>query len=130
MEVWTVEFKITEKEMCFENEQYATRMIINGKGEGSEGGEPKLRCAVKITIRIKGTDNELKLRGNVYWNVIHPKTHVFFSGGSMKDFIKEQGLEYSQFKLEYWSKVERLAANVFTDEEILDYTKMMAQVKA
>lgn len=122
-----MEFKITEKEMNFENEQYASRMIITGKGEGHDGGEPRLRCAVKITIRVKGTDNELKLRGNVYWNVIEPKTHIFYSGGSMKGFIGEQNLDYSQFKSEFWGKVQRLAANVFTDEEINDYTKMMAQ---
>ena len=28
--------------MTFENEQYVTQMLINGKGEGHDGGEPRL----------------------------------------------------------------------------------------
>lgn len=125
-----MEFKITEKEMHFENEQYASRMIITGKGQGHDRGEPRLRCAVTLTIRVKGTDNELRLRGNIYWDAKYPKTHVFFTGGSIKEFIAEQGLDYAPFKSEYWDKVKRLASNVFTDKEILEYTKMMEQVKA
>ncbi|QHJ70145.1 hypothetical protein [Planococcus halotolerans] len=125
-----MEFKITEKEMHFENEQYASRMIIKGKGPGHDGGEARLRCAITLTIRIKGTDNEIKLTGNVYWDAKYPKTHVFFTGGSIRDFIGEQALDYAQFKTEYWDKVKRLAANVFTDKEILEYNKMMEQVKA
>ena len=38
-----MEFKINEKQMTFENEQYVTQMLINGKGEGHDGGEPRLR---------------------------------------------------------------------------------------
>lgn len=124
-----MEFKISDKEMTFENEQYFTRMIINGKGEGHDKGEPRLRCAVSITLHVKETGNELDLRANIYWDTNYPKTHLFFTGGSLVKFIEEQGLEYDAFK-EYWDKVKRLASNVFTDKEILEYRKMMEKIKA
>lgn len=124
-----MEFKISEKEMIFENEQYATIMVINKKGEGHDRGEPRLRCAVSITLQVKETGNELNLRANIYWDTNYPKTHLIFTGGSLVDFIEEQDLKYAKFK-EYWDKVKRLAANVFTDVEILEYRKMMNIVKA
>ena len=40
------------------------------------------------------------------------------------NFIKNQGHSYDEFK-KYWDKVKRLASNVFTDEEILEYQKKM-----
>lgn len=119
-----MEFKFTEKEMIFENEQYVTKMLINGKGEGHDGGEPRLRCAVAITLCVKETQDELNLRANIYWDAKYPKTHPIFTGGSLVNFIKDQGHNYDEFK-EYWDKVKRLASNVFTDEEILEYRKQM-----
>lgn len=114
--------------MIFENEKFVTQMLINGKGEGHDRGEPRLRCAVAITLRVKETQNELNLRANIYWDTKYPKTHPIFTGGSLVNFINEQGHNYNEFK-EYWDKVKRLASNVFTDEEILEYQKKM-QVKA
>lgn len=118
------EFKMFENEMNFENEQYFTRMIVNGKGEGHDKGEPRLRCAVSITLIVKETKKELNLRANIYWDAKYPKTHPIFTGGSLVNFIKEQGHNYDEFK-KYWDKVKRLASNVFTDEEILEYQKKM-----
>ncbi|WP_404460832.1 hypothetical protein [Sutcliffiella horikoshii] len=118
------EFKICENEMNFENEQYSTKMIINGKGEGHDKGEPRLRCAVSITLLVKENQKDLNLRANIYWDAKYPKTHPIFTGGSLVNFIKEQGHNYDDFK-EYWDKVKRLASNVFTDEEILEYQKKM-----
>ncbi|MGD6950108.1 hypothetical protein, partial [Bacillus mobilis] len=83
-----------------------------------------LRCAVDITVRVKENLNELKLRANIYWDAKYPKTHPIFTGGSLVNFIKDQGDNYDEFK-EYWDKVKRLASNVFTDEEILEYQKKM-----
>lgn len=120
---------ISEKEMIFENEQYVTIMVINKKGEGHDRGVPRLRCAVSITLQVKETGNELNLRANIYWDTYYPKTHLIFTGGNLVDFIEEQDFKYDKFK-EYWDKVKRLAANVFTDEEILEYCKMMNIVKA
>ncbi|WP_404469616.1 hypothetical protein [Sutcliffiella horikoshii] len=118
------EFKICENEMNFENEQYFTRMIVNGKGEGHDKGEPRLRCAVSITLIVKETKKELNLRANIYWDAKYPKTHPIFTGGSLVNFVKEQGHNYDEFK-KYWDKVKRLASNVFTDEEILEFQKKM-----
>lgn len=119
-----MEIKISEKEMIFENEQYFTQMLINSKGEGHDRGELRLRCAVAITLRVKETQNELKLRANIYWDAKYPKTHLIFTGGSLVNFMKNQGHNYNEFKI-YWGKVKRLASNVFTDEEILEYQKKM-----
>ncbi|OES45488.1 hypothetical protein [Domibacillus iocasae] len=119
-----MEFKISEKQMTFENEQYVTQMLVNGKGEGHDRGEPRLRCAVAIILRVKETQNELNLRANIYWDTKYPKTHPIFTGGSLVNFINDQGHNYDEFK-EYWDKVKRLASNVFTDEEILEYQKKM-----
>ena len=118
------EFKMSEKAISFENEEYVTRMKINGKGEGRDRGELRLRCAVSITLFVKETENILNLRGNIYWDAAYPKTHIFFTGGSLVDFIEEQGYEYNEFK-EYWSRVKRLATNVFSDDEIKAYQKMI-----
>lgn len=118
------EFKICENEMNFENEQYFTRMIVNGKGEGHDKGEPRLRCAVSITLIVKETKKELNLRANIYWDAKYPKTHPIFTGGSLVNFVKEEGHNYDEFK-KYWDKVKRLASNVFTDEEILEFQKKM-----
>ncbi|TWT27240.1 hypothetical protein [Planomicrobium sp. CPCC 101110] len=123
-------FSIDEKEMIFENEHYITKMLITGKGKGQDRGEPRLRCAVSISLEAKETGNDINLRANIYWDAKYPKTHLFFSGGSLVAFIDQQGLEYGKFKEEYWDKVKRLASNVFTDEEILEYQKMMDAVKA
>ncbi|MCM3670689.1 hypothetical protein M3181_17135 [Mesobacillus maritimus] len=116
--------KMNEKEIEVENEQYVTSIVINRKGEGHDHGEPRLRCAVSINLHVKETGNELNLRANIYWDAKYPKTHFFFTGGSLKNFIYEQGHTYENFKL-YWDKVKRLASNVFSDEEILDYQKKM-----
>ncbi|WP_010677068.1 hypothetical protein [Bacillus timonensis] len=124
-----IEFRMSDNEMSFENEQFFTRMDINGKGEGHDKGEPRLRCAVSITLHVKETKNELSLRANIYWDTHYPKTHPIFTGGSLVTFIEEQGIEYDAFKV-YWDKVKRLASNVFTDKEILEYRKMMEKVKA
>lgn len=123
-------FTFDENEMIFENKDYATKMTITGKGQGHDRGEPRLRCAVSIKVQTKETGNELNLRANIYWDAKYPKTHLFFTGGSLVDFIAQQGLEYSEFKKDYWDKVKRLAANAFTAEEILDYQKMMKPVEA
>lgn len=119
-----LEFKMSEKAISFENEEYVTRMKINGKGEGRDHGELRLRCAVSITLFVKETENILNLRGNIYWDAAYPKAHIFFTGGSLVDFIEEQGYEYNDFK-EYWSRVKRLATNVFSDDEIKAYQKML-----
>ncbi|ART75159.1 hypothetical protein B4U37_03470 [Sutcliffiella horikoshii] len=118
------EFKMCEDEMNFENEQYFTRMIVNAKGEGHDKGEPRLRCAVSITLLVKENQKDLNLRANIYWDAKYPKTHPIFTGGSLVNFIQEQGHNYDEFK-KYWDKVKRLASNVFTDEEILEYQKKM-----
>lgn len=119
-----IEFKMSGEEMIFENERYYTQMLITGKGEGHDRGEPRLRCAVDITVRVKENPNELNLLANIYWDAKYPKTHPIFTGGSLVNFIKDQGHNYDEFK-EYWDKVKRLASNVFTDEEILEYQKKM-----
>lgn len=119
-----IELKICENELKIENEQYSTTMLVTGKGDGHDRGEPRLRCAVSITLLVKETGNILNLRANIYWDTKYPKTHPIFTGGSLVKFIEEQGHEYDKFK-EYWDKVKRLASNVFTDEEILEYQKMM-----
>lgn len=123
-------FKMEENEMIFENKDYLTEMSINGKGPGQDRGEPRLRCSVSIKLQAKETGKFLNLRANIYWDAKYPKTHLIFTGGSLVNFIEEQGLEYSQFKKEYWDKVKRLSANAFTDEEILQYQKMMQSVEA
>ncbi|EGA91415.1 hypothetical protein GPDM_01070 [Planococcus donghaensis MPA1U2] len=115
--------------MVFENERYVTEMTITSKGEGHDRGEPRLRCAVSIKLQAKETENELNLRANIYWDAKYPKTHLFFTGGSLVEFIGQQGDDYSQFKTEYWDKVKRLSANAFTDEEVLEYQKMMSASK-
>ncbi|ANU22016.1 hypothetical protein [Planococcus donghaensis] len=122
--------KFENKLMVFENERYATEMTITGKGEGHDRGEPRLRCAVSIKLQAKETENELNLRANIYWDAKYPKTHLFFTGGSLVEFIGQQGDDYSQFKTAYWNKVKRLSANAFTDEEVLEYQKMMSASKA
>ncbi|MEH7452613.1 hypothetical protein [Gottfriedia acidiceleris] len=66
----------------------------------------------------------MNLRGNIYWDAAYPKAHIFFTDGSLVDFIEEQGNEYNEFK-EYWSQVKRLATNVFSDDEIKAYQKML-----
>ena len=81
-------------------------------------------CAVAITLRVKETQNELNLRANIYWDTKYPKIDPIFTGGSLVNFIKDQGHNYDEFK-KYWDKVKRLASNVFTDEEILEYQKKM-----
>ena len=101
-----MELKINEKQMTFENEQYVTQMIINGKGEGHDRGEPRLRCAVEIILRVKETQNELNLRANIYWDAKYPKTKPIFTGGSLVNFIKNQGHSYDEFK-KYWDKLKR-----------------------
>ncbi|MEH7452614.1 hypothetical protein [Gottfriedia acidiceleris] len=52
-----IEFKMSQKAISFENEEYVTRMKINGKGEGRDRGELRLRCAVSITLFVKETEN-------------------------------------------------------------------------
>ncbi|MED4057770.1 hypothetical protein P4654_27140 [Niallia taxi] len=119
-----MQFKITEKQMTFENEYYVTQMIINSKGEGHDRGESRLRCAVAITLCVKDAQKKLNLRANIYWDTKYPKSHIFFTGGSLVNFIRDQGYNYNDFK-ECWGKVKRLASNVFTDDEILEYQKKM-----
>ncbi|SHG77657.1 hypothetical protein [Ornithinibacillus halophilus] len=119
-----MKFIIDEEKMVFENNQYVTEMLIKGKGEGQDGGEPRLRCAVEINLRVKETQNELNLKANIYWDTKYPKTHPIFTGGSLVEFIENQNHSYEEFK-KYWDKVKRLSSNVFTDDEILEYQKMM-----
>lgn len=128
-ELTMMNFKIDETEMIFENKDYLTEMAITGKGPGQDRGEPRLRCSVTITLQAKEIGKPLNLRANIYWDAKSPKAHLFFTGGSLTTFIEEQGLDYKLFKKDYWDKVKRLSVNVFTDEEIRQYQKVMKAVE-
>jgi hypothetical protein len=52
------------------------------------------------------------------------KAVASIAGGSLVNFINDQGHNYDEFK-EFWDKVKRLASNAFTDKKILEYQKKM-----
>ncbi|MGK7376956.1 hypothetical protein ACSFXN_03880 [Planococcus sp. 1R117A] len=45
-----MQFKIDENEMISENKDYVAEMFITGKGQGHDGRQPRLRCAVIIKL--------------------------------------------------------------------------------